>query len=287
MIMKSGIACLLIAAMNTLTQAQEVDLEACLARVITNKHYQAPSPAEFTQATDLFQRTLEDRWADGKLTTSWAALGFEFRQVTAMNEQLWLLSESAGNEAGRGWFLFRTDSRSSLALQAPHARNDVHTGVIALRLFLAGRARVLAASTITRHRADMAHLDDTFFQAFTLAFARACPTGMVVQLHGFDAPNRPELEAEIIASAGTRSPEPWLADVVQRLNKLTALPALAYPQDTRQLGGTLNAQSRALRQSRDCRFLHLEMSRELRERLTNDAALRRTILDCVTAAVPR
>lgn len=278
---------LLIGSMPILMPARAVDLEACLTRAVTNKVYQAPTPAELTRAKELFERTLQSHWTDAELTTDWAALGFEFQEVATTEESLWLLSEPAGRESGRGWYLFRTDRQSSIAMEAPHARNDIHTGIIALRLFLAGQARVFAASTITRHRADMAHLDDSFFHAFTLAFAQACPTGLVVQLHGFDKRNHPTAEADFIASAGIRSPEPWLTDLVQQLKKATALPVLTYPHDTKQLGATLNAQGRALRQTRHCRFLHLEMSRELRERLTRDDELRRAILNCLSTANAR
>lgn len=277
--------CLLIGSTHILVQVQAVDLETDLARAITNKVYQAPTQSELNQAADLFQRTMQGGWADHQeLMRRWAALGFKFQNVATTNESFWLLSEPAGKEGGRGWYLFRTNSASSIIMEAPHARNDIHTGIIALRLFQTGQARVLAASTITRHRADMAHVDDTFFQAFTLAFAQACPSGLVVQLHGFDARNHSNASADIIASAGTDSPGGWLADFVQDLKNATSLPVQAYPRDTRLLGATLNVQGRALEQAGSCRFLHLEMSRELRERLIRDDELHRAILRCLTSA---
>jgi len=280
--MKSELAILLIASMN-LPQAQALDLEACLTQAITNKVYQTPTPTELTRAQQLFRRTLQGHWTAAELTNDWAALDFEFREVATSDESLWLLTEPSGKSSGRGWYLFRTNCQSSIALETPHPRNDKHTGIIALRLFLAGQTRVFAASTITRHRADVAHLDNTFFQAFTRAFAETCPTGLVVQLHGFDTRNHPDTEAGIIASAGTHSPEPWLTDLVQQLNKATSLRVLAYPRDTRRLGATRNTQGRALRQTSTCRFLHLELSRKLRDRLTHDEELRRAILISVSA----
>ncbi len=278
---------LLIGSIPALLEARAVDLEASLAQAITNKVYQDPTPAELTRARELFQRTLQGQWTDGELTAPWAELGFEFQRVSAAGGSFWLLSEPMGDQRGRGWYLFRTDGESAIALEAPHARNDIHTGMIALRLFLAGQSRALAAATVTRHRADMAHLDDTFFHAFTLAFARACPTSVVVQLHGFDTESHPGTQADIIASAGTVSPEPWLADVAQRLQQATSSPVWTYPQDTRQLGATQNAQGRALHATPDCRFLHLELSRELRERLLRDEQLRQALLGGLTVAQTR
>jgi hypothetical protein len=280
---KTGVAFLLIGSMHLLAEAQAVDLEPCLTRAIANKTYVSPTQDDLARAQALFERTFQGHGTVADLAIPWAELGYEFKPVFTPKETLWLLSEPAGREGGRGWYLFRTNHQSSIALEAPHARNDIHTGMIALRLFLAGQTRVLAASTITRHRADVAHLDDTFFQAFTLAFARACPTGLVVQLHGFESEKHRAVKADIIASAGTRSPEPWLANLVEQLRVATTLPVLGYPKDTMELGATLNAQGRALQQTPHCRFLHLELSMELRERLTRDDELRRAILNCLSA----
>ena len=281
--MKTGAALLLIGAMQVRTEAESFDLEQHLARAITNKVYQAPSSAELAQGKDLFQRALQGQLTGGELRTNALPLGFEAHEILNGRETLWLLCETPGAETGRGWYLLRTNRQSTILLEAPHARNDIRTGLIGLRMFLAGRSRAFAAATITRHRADMAHLDDTLFQAFTLAFARSCPAGLVVQLHGFESGNHRDTEAAIIASDGTRSPEPWLADLMRRLKTATSLPILAYPTETQALGATLNAQARGLRQDGGCRFLHLELSMDLRERLASDDELRRGILDCLSS----
>jgi len=282
--MKTGLALPPIGKKQYRLQAKAAELQARLARAIANKVYQAPAAEDLVQARRLFQLTLQGQSRPASLTADWAALGLEFQEVAGPAESLWLLTEPAGRETGRGWYLFRPHRESSIALEAPHARNDIHTGKIALQLFLAGKARTLAASTITRHRADMAHLEDTFFQAFTLAFAEVHRAGLVVQLHGFELGNHRGTQADMIASAGTLSPGPWLTALVQRLRETTSLRAAAYPQDTRQFGAKLNAQGRALQQARQCRFLHLELSMELRKRLLREAGLRRAILDCLSFA---
>ena len=262
-----------------------LDLEAALTRAVTNLNYLAPSAADLTHARQLFADTLAGSQSLEVLQPEWSRLGFELREVTATGEALWLLCEPAGTEAGRGWYLFR-HSGSPVAIMAPHARNDIHTGLISLRLFLAGHARVLACGTITRRRADMAHLEDTYFQAFTLAFAQMSPTGLVVQLHGFESTNHNGTKAAIIASTGSRTPEPWLAELVRCLRQSTALNVLAYPDNVKQLGATSNAQGQALTRVGRCRFLHFEFSLELRERLTRDQALRKMFLDCLATIKP-
>jgi hypothetical protein len=222
-----------------------------------------------------------------ELKTGWYKLGFAFHEVTAEGEPMWLVTQPPDSESGGGWYLFRTNHQSNLAFETPHARNDVHTGIIGLRLFQAGTARVLAASTITRHRADMAHLEGTFFQEFTLAFAEACPTGLVVQLHGFESENHNNIAADILASAGTKTPGPWFEPVVEKLKQATSVRVLAYPRDTKVLGGTTNTQGKALNQTPHCRFLHLEITPELRERMARDPELRRAILNSVSVAQPQ
>lgn len=260
-------------------ESSAFDLQAYLSRAITNRSYRGPTAAEFDRAKELFKRTLLARKATAELKTNWAQLGFELREVDQCGETFLLLAEPVGFEEGRGWYIFRPENTNKTAIQAPHARNDVYTGVIGLKFFLARPCRAYAASTITRHRADMAHLEQTYFQAFTLAFAEVCPTGLVVQLHGFDPQQHKSVKGDIVASAGTNQPMPWLKKLVEQLAKATSLTVRAYPENTRQLGGTTNAQAKALRSNPHCRFLHIEMTPQLRERLLKDEQLQRAFVN--------
>lgn len=234
--------------------------------------YEPPTRSDLIEATALFKRTLTATLPDPELSAGWQSLGFDLVEIPQENETLWLLCEPTTPPQGQGWYLFRTNQQASIALQAPHARNDAQTGVIGLRLFLSGQVRLLAASTITRHQADAAHLNDTFFHASTVAFADTCPTGLVLQLHGFASEKHPLVDTDMIMSEGTRTPSPRLPALAARLHRDTPFTVAIYPNDIRELGGTQNAQARALR-DRSCQFVHLEMSRELRERLVNDTGL--------------
>ena len=285
MIMKTGLALCLAGTLQAPAQIAATDLENWLARVITNVVYRPPGQAELARAEALFEHTLRGDRPEAELRNGWQELGLRLQTVSAGEESMWLVCEPQGEEFGRGWYLFRTNTASaSFAWEAPHAKNDVHTGVISLRMFLAGDARVLAASTITRHRADMAHLDDTYFQAFTKAFAAVCPDGTITQLHGFETANHNGIGADIIASAGTAAPEPWFKTTVDRLREATGLKVAAYPYDIRQLGATTNAQGKLLQKTGRCRFLHVEMTLELRERMTRDQKLRSAFLKSLDAA---
>jgi len=280
--MKTGIALLLVGAMHARGQTRALNLESSLAQAITNTTYHQPSLATLTRAKELFRHTLARDLPCAELKVGWSELGLHLSEIQSGEESLLLLTEPAGMETGKGWYLFR-QSGEPIALEAPHARNDVHTGLIAVRLFFAGKARVCACSTITRKRADMAHLEETFFQVLTQAFVQACPMGMIVQVHGFDTGNHGGVQTGIIASGGNRSPEAWLAAFVRQLRERTSLAVVAYPQETKQLGATRNAQSKAVRQSR-CRFLHLELSMDVRELLMRDEELQRAFLGCIERA---
>lgn len=181
-------------------------------------------------------------------------------------------------------FLFRPESAISLAWEAPHAKTDFHTGVIALELFMQGRARVAAWSTISRKKADMAHLSNTFFHSFTLAFAEDFPRGIVVQLHGFEDSKREAFAGgaiDLIMSSGKRRHPTWFDDTVKRLRQGQLAAIRVYPDDIRELGGTRNAQSLALMQRGHEGFLHLEMSPEFRKRLRNSESARAALIKCL------
>src|SRR5262249_37772318 len=82
-------------------------------------------------------------------------------------------------------------------------------------------------------------------------------------------------DAHVVLSEGTSKPSPALGATQQRL--ATALPGggrvLIYPRDVRKLGATTNVQG-ALARKHGARFVHVEMSRTLRDRLIGDAASR-------------
>ena len=58
MLMKAGLALLLVGAIRPLDQACALELEASLSRAITNKKYQEPTDRQLTAARKLFQHTL-------------------------------------------------------------------------------------------------------------------------------------------------------------------------------------------------------------------------------------
>ena len=105
----------------------------------------------------------------------------------------------------------------------------------------------------------------------------------MVQLHGFSE-QRHKVRAGVVAvvSAGTGTPSRWSREVLVRLGPVLGEGVRLYPEQTRWLGGTRNAQSRLLQSYPHTRFLHLELSPRARKALTSREQLLR-LADAVLA----
>jgi hypothetical protein len=245
--------------------------------------YEPPPPQELARAETLFERTLSRPEAFAALVAEWAGLGFELRRVGEQDASI-VLMESPGRRTGRGFYLFRDAPGPELAIEAPHAPSDLGTGDIALRLYRETRAAAAAWSTVHRREADLAHLSASYFHSFSLAFARAFPTGRLVQIHGFDA-EKPvsgrDREAGVIVSNGTKQPGPPLRSSWQCLERRFPNLVRLFPAEIGQLGGTTNSQAEALSRIGYQGFVHLEMSRSFRGRLREDATALATLAGCL------
>ena len=255
----------------------------------SEKHFVQPSSDEALRAQGLFLRLFKGDVSED-LKSSWSALGFDL--VDNAESGLTLLIEQPTQRRGRGFFAFRKGNTS--ALQIPHSFKDKMTREIGIALFQQGGFSAVAWNTVPRHfvlngvsiDADMAHLTDTYFVAFSRAFAQRYPQGNVLQLHGFEQGkrlNNVAKEAAVILSNGTRTPPPVLREIAACLAKKTGANILTYPYDVRELGATTNTIAAALRQEDFDDFFHLEMSGEFRIALLNSVALQKSLLRCFTS----
>lgn len=215
--------------------------------------------------------------------------GFSWQRL---NSGFLLLTDQKGT--GLGHYLFRPGAGDGVMIQAPHQFYDRHTGQLAIDLFLESGASVLALNSAHRRlavtdrtgNADIAHLDGTVFEPLTRAFALNQSDGVVLQLHGFSAEKRKSTagrEADIIVSSGQR----WLQPVAERfascLARVDRWQVRRYPVDVGELGGTTNTQGALLRRLGNNRFVHLELSRSLRDWLVSDDAELKTFSACFRA----
>lgn len=253
--------------------------------------YVAPAAAELARAETLFQQCLTD-CASVAVRQGWAQLGFEVLQAAHGGKPLVVIREQADARLGRGFYVFRPGSNATTVLQAPHSFKDEHTGDILLRLLEPGGFRAAAWNTVPRHYesngvtvdADLAHLQDSYFLAFSRAFARQFASGRLVQLHGFAAEKRRTdagSAADIVISSGSVEVTAALRDTRQCLQRAGLGEVRMYPTDIRELGATTNSTGQALRALGHAGFIHLELSAPTRRRLLDDPASRTQLLQCL------
>lgn len=214
-----------------------------------------------------------------------------------------LLAEKRENRRGAGAVVIRLSGAAADAVvEAPHTFFDIGTLPIAIAAFERGRARALVINTVHRNSAraradataagadgatdeedgepspsDMAHAERSFFLAAHEELGAAWPQATTLQFHGF----RDEQSADtsvILSAAGTSS---GLDGALVSLRRLLGDDAVrSFPQQVRLLGGLTNVEARASARS-GRRFVHIEMSRSLRDRLVGDE----TLLGCFVGAL--
>lgn len=249
--------------------------------------FSPPETDELERARRLFAAILAGQSPE-TLQREAAALDLEI--VRTAEPDALVVIEKAGARRGRGLFAFREGDGDTL--EVPHSFKDEMTREIGLALFAEGRFAAAVWNTVPRYaefggnrvNTDMAHLDATYFMAFTQAVAARRPQRNILQIHGFDQRKRKNAEAreaDLILSAGHRNPPEELRRHQRCLNGGAAWKTALYPESSPELGGTTNAQAGWLLSNGFDRFIHAEMSRPLRETLRQDGAARRQLLDCL------
>lgn len=227
----------------------------------------------------LFENKISALFNGAKLT-DWQSLNLQ-----QVNYQDYItLQELPNAKQGRGLFAIKTQATKNRLLQAPHADSDLYTGKITSRLFLEGEFKAAQWNTVKRDISDMAHTPDTYWQAFTQAFARQYPDGKIIQLHGYDQDTRKSEAGEasdMIISAGHKAPPPWLQQTAACLKNAFPRRVSLYPVDVQELGGTTNVQGQLLRSLNHGGFVHIEMSKALRQELLDNAKTRKLLLSCL------
>lgn len=197
---------------------------------------------------------------------------------------------------GGGTYLLRSPpSQVPLLISAPHRGSDRLTGTIALQLFLESQAAAAGWNSVPRRSgcesrsSDLARLRRHPFTAFSVAFARAYPSGRVVQVHGFDPDRRDTMAgraASIILSSGSDRVSAAVKSVADCLRRHFPDENVAvYPTDVRELGARRNAQGRSLRAVAFGGFVHAELSLSFRRHLTEDPEPRARFARCLESGL--
>lgn len=243
--------------------------------------YVTPDSGDVAAMRELFTRLLQGE-RDQKIKGSLRKLGWNLRTQSSGSTTWTVLTEEEDQRSGRGLYAIASQGRH--ALQAPHVPSDGLTGDILLRYVADGLPRALAWNTLPRSKADMAHTDNTYFLAFSQAYATVFPDDKIIQIHGFDSSQRRTRSAErsgAIVSATHKNPSPELRKAIDCLKRRLSPDTRLYGQDVSELGGTTNSIARRLRGDGYEGFIHVELSRPLREALRDDADKRLSLFDCL------
>ncbi len=220
-----------------------------------------------------------------------ATIDFELLEWPSREKpEVLVLREKAGKHRGGGLYVIRCGEAVPVVLQAPHAFYDVGTGALVRKLFAEGNARAAFWNTVHRykaspdekredpiHPADVAHEPGNLFHAAAMG-AAANPEIKFVQFHGFAATEH--IPFEVILSSGQKTLQ---AAALQE--QFAALGKVAlYGKETRSLGAATNAQGRALNRSKPGRFLHIELTRDLRKQLSKSKKLRKRLLKALNGS---
>lgn len=252
----------------------------------------APPSAELRAGYSLLVRDLARAavagGVPGDATARAEALGLE---LDVAGDVL-MLREAPGRAQGGGLLAIRLGPvNGELVLQAPHPFYDLHTGRVVAAMFESGRAR--AAQIATAHRqagerkggpsSDAAHNAALLFQSATLGLAGALPDPLFVQLHGFSSETT---SADAVVSPGLgRLSEAELDRWQTALAPALGVADLRGGDQVSALAARTNVQGAALADR--ARFLHLELSLPLRERLRDDAAARQRLEAALEALARR
>jgi len=278
--------------------------------------YKAPTSKELTEAEDLFRQHFKGHFEENH-TRQWKKLGFQAHAITQNDNNFFVIREHAKQRHGRGFFIFSPTRKPGLALQAPHRYHDRYTGEIALQLFINTPEIVAAAWNTTSRKttdknfnnADLAHLSQSYFTAFALAFSgentntitrtitrtitstttqtdsvSAMNMGNLIQLHGFAKEKRrtPQASsADVIISSATNVPGKRILKISQCLKNTTPFNVRIYPWDVQELGGVTNTIASALRNTGSSAFVHIELNLATRKQLLNNATLRKRFSLCL------
>jgi hypothetical protein len=238
--------------------------------------FEPPTVEDLKSTEDLFYKLFTSPSQDVD-QESWTKLGFQIEKNNAF-----LILKENQEKTGKGIYIFNTKGSIPIILEAPHFPSDKHTGSITARFIEEGPFLAAAWSSVHRKKGNLAKEPKSYFNAFSRAFGRAYPKGIIIQFHGFknDKGDPRKLSTDLIYSSTLSAPPSRFFTYGKCLKQLP-IQLLFYPQEVKVLGGTKNINAEKYREvTKEGLFLHLEMSLNLRKKLLKDKSLRASFINC-------
>jgi len=246
-----------------------------LAGQRADQPYRDPTAAERADASAAFADLLDG--APGQFTE----FGFGATEdVDADTGRRYALYTSASGDRAWGAILVDLSAPVRLAIEVPHPRTDIDTEWVGLDLFRKVPGSVVLVAGAHRRAgggaADVAHNEDSFFQALSVTLARrGVPQ---IQVHGFADLNLPDSNA--VVSTGNDTPNPLATRIAAELDTRDVTVCRAWERACGRLEATTNVQGRAAAEHGGV-FVHVELSNSVRA----DDARRAAVVEALAAAV--
>jgi hypothetical protein len=166
----------------------------------------------------------------------------------------------------------------SVVVEVPHPASDLRTELSGLALFRQVTGAVLLIAGAHRRadgrKADVAHEENSLFHVVATELARrGLPQ---VQLHGYHDENAPD--RDIVISSGATQAGDQARRAADGLAVAGFAVCRAWDESCTGLEGTTNVQGKAAAQAGTV-FLHVEMSRTIREDGQRRAAVAKVLAD--------
>lgn len=207
---------------------------------------------------------------------------------------------SSHPELGWGAWSYWNKAPNQVFLQIPHRFYDLDTDVFAQLAWQQKLAQLVMMNSVHRYsgkqqqptvNSDISNARHSPLLAASEAWLAVNPEGLIVQLHGFSQSKRATERgktADIILSHGNSDKFlNWrrLSGIQSCLQDTLAVSVVRYPQQVGELGGTLNNVAKALKRWRKSeQFIHVEMSREVRQLMARDKQAATRVLQCLLRA---
>jgi hypothetical protein len=183
-------------------------------------------------------------------------------------------------DSERAWGMYVIDRSAppSVVVEVPHPASDLRTELSGLALFRQVTGAVLLIAGAHRRadgrKADVAHEENSLFHVVATELARrGLPQ---VQLHGYHDENAPD--RDIVISSGATQAGDQARRAADGLAVAGFAVCRAWDESCTGLEGTTNVQGKAAAQAGTV-FLHVEMSRTIREDGQRRAAVAKVLAD--------
>lgn len=254
----------------------------------TSDAYNPPTPDERATMARAFEDIGQGRPEDAAALAG--PLGYGVRRFTdsATGRTAVMLYEHPQRDGsfrhGWGMYVLSPDSGSPLCVEVAHPLDDIDSYITGVETYRTANGRCLFVAGASRfagegETADVAHEEDSVFEAVHRAALAAFRGLVVFEPHGFESTQHAG-DGDVVVSSGVFPPGPVATRVADLLRGGGVRVCVYDGVHCSALGGTTNVQGVSTRAQRH-EFLHVEMSRGVRR----DPRLRELVARAVARAV--